>query len=295
MNTQTDPLTSRYIQMTRRLPKLTRDEEAELVRQWIDTGDRNAAERLTNAHLRDVVFMALRNRYYGVPIGELISEGNLGLLHGLDKYDPEHGTRFGTYAAYWIRAYMMTYILKSWSLVGGASGVMRTKIFFKLRRERARMYNLHGEGPDADRELAKQLGLSEERVQTLIGRLDHRDVSLDTPMHANGSPLIDSLIGDLDQEAAMARHEVNERVSRHLSDVIDLLDERERFIVQRRFLADRESALSLAEVGREFGVSRERARQLEVRAKAKLRQTLTERCGSDVVASADFEPLDAVA
>lgn len=295
MNTKTDPLTSRYIDRARQFPRLSRSQEADLVHRWLETRDRRAAEQLINAHLRDVVFMALRNRYYGVPIGELISEGNLGLLRALDKYDPSHGTRFGTYAAYWIRAFMMTYVLKSWSLVGGASGVMRTKLFFKLRRERARLHNQCGEGPEADRELARRLGLTEERVQTLLRRIDCRDVSLDGPAHADGSPLIDSLAGDVDQEAAVARRQVQDRIGRHLPAVLELLDERERFIVQRRLLADREEALSLAEVGHEFGVSRERARQLEVRAKTKLRESLTERCGSELATYADIETFDAVA
>lgn len=276
-----DSATSRYINTVQNIPRLSREEEEELISRWKQHRDRRAADRLLNAHLRDVAFIAVKHRFYGVPMSDLIAEGNLGLMRALEKFDADRGTRFSTYAAYWIRAYVVAYVLKSWSLVRNRSGVLRTKTFFKLRRERVRVENQYGEGPEADRILAERLGVTEEQLAELIGRIDGRDVSLDArPGGALSPPLLDTLAGSFDdQEESVGREQVRARVDGALDELLAQLDDRERFIVESRFLADKGEELSLAEVGRQFGVSRERARQLEVRTKNKLRQGLIERCG----------------
>src|SRR6188768_1153721 len=139
-----------YLSRVRSYPVLSREEELELVNRWLTTQDPVAKERLLAAHLRYVVAIALRYRRYGVPIEELVSEGNFGLVHALGKFETSRGTRFVTYAAYWIRAYALNHVIRSWSLVGSGSGALRSKMFFKLRRERVRIANLVGEGDHAD-------------------------------------------------------------------------------------------------------------------------------------------------
>jgi len=139
-----------YLNRVRSYPVLSREEEFELVTRWIATKDPAARERLLAAHLRYVVAIALRYRRYSVPVEELVSEGNFGLVHALGKFEPGRGTRFVTYAAYWIRAYVLNHVIRSWRLVGVGSGALRSKMFFRLRRERVKIANLVGEGPDAD-------------------------------------------------------------------------------------------------------------------------------------------------
>src|SRR5688572_11757677 len=134
----------RYITEANREPELDRDTELDLARRWKAHGDRSAAEQLCRAQLRYVVAIALKYRRYGVPLGELIAEGNYGLVHALGKYEPERGIRFITYAAYWVRAHVLGHVLKSWSLVGNAGGPLRSRLFFRLRRERIRVANLLG-------------------------------------------------------------------------------------------------------------------------------------------------------
>lgn len=268
-----DPGTTRFIDQARRFPRLDAASEQELITAWRARQDPAAASRLVSAHLRDVAFQALRYRHYGVPVDDLISEGNLGLMHALGKYDPAHGTRFGTYAAYWIRAYLVTHVLRSWSMVRNRTGVLRTKLFFKLRRERARLESLHGQGEETHRLLAERMGVSEARLARMLSRIDSRDVSLDAPAHSDSTVTLgDQLVGSEDQEAAYAFCEMKHGLSVAINDVLPRLDERERFIVKARWMADEE--MSLADIGRQLGVSRERARQLESRARKKVNDVL---------------------
>jgi RNA polymerase sigma-32 factor len=281
MTASTDQATTRYIEHAQRVPRLSREEEDALVAAWRTTQNRRAADRLIEAHLRDVCFVALQHRFYGMPIGDLIAEGNLGLMKALEKYDAGFGTRFGTYAAYWIRAYVVGHVLRSWSMVGNRSGVLRTKLFFRLRRERARLENLHGAGEQADALLAERMDVSREKLGAMIRRVDARDVSLDAPLFADaGSTLGDSLPGVEDQERTYQAAEVRERLEAALKEALPSLDARERFIVEARWLADQEDELSLADIGRKLGVSRERVRQLETRARQKLQRALSEQHGA---------------
>jgi len=269
---------SPYLTRVRSYPVLSREEEQDLVGRWLNSNDLAARERLLAAHLRYVVAIALRYRRYGVPIEELVSEGNFGLVHALGKFDTTRGTRFVTYAAYWIRAYVLNHVIRSWSLVGVGSGALRSKMFFRLRRERVRIANLVGEGGEADTLLAQAMGLPEATVQAMVRRLDARDVSLDSkPFDDSSASLADLLAsGDRSQEETLAASERDDQVRTAVHSAMLELDDRERYIAENRLMADHEEELSLAEIGRRLGVSRERARQLEVRTKRKLRRRIEE-------------------
>jgi RNA polymerase sigma-32 factor len=267
---------SRYIQRVRQVPELSREDEAELARSFRDRGDQRAGTRLCMANLRHVVSIAVGYRRYGLPLSDLIAEGNFGIVHAIRKYDPDRGNRFVTYAAYWIRAYILNHVIHSWSLVGVGSGPLRSKMFFRLRRERARIAGLVGEGEEGERMLAERFGAPAEKVVEMARRLEARDVSLDTKVFDDGArSLVDTLVADdHDQEERFCRAEEGARLKDVLVDAVRNLDPRERYIVEARMMADPEEELSLAEIGRRLGVSRERARQLEARAKKKLRERL---------------------
>jgi RNA polymerase sigma-32 factor len=273
----------RYIAEANRAPQLDREREVELARRFREQGDRRAGSELARAHLRHVVAIALKYRRYGVPLGELIAEGNYGLVHAMSKFEPERGIRFITYAAYWVRAHVLGHVLKSWSLVGNATGPLRSRIFFKLRRERIRVANLLGEGEAAEQALATRLGVTPAQLGSLLQRLDARDVSLDVKVFDDSAlRLVDTLPSDDDQERALFEHEFEHGARRTVHRALADLDPRERFIVQRRLMADPAEELTLAEIGRELGVSRERARQLEARTKSKLRARITALGGGPV-------------
>ncbi|HEY6562682.1 MAG TPA: sigma-70 family RNA polymerase sigma factor [Polyangiaceae bacterium] len=273
-----DATVSRYMSMVQALPELAREDEYRLAIAWRDRADERSRDALIRGHLRAVVAICLKYRRYGLPLSELIAEGNFGLVHALSKFEPERGNRFVTYAAYWVRAYVLNYIIRSWSMVGVGSGALRSKMFFKLRRERVRITNLVGEGEEAEEMLAKQLEVSRTALTSMLGRLEARDVSLDSKQFddSRGS-LVDTLASPgVDQEQTLASSEVQGYVRDAVQNAIEDLDRRERYIVEHRLMADAEDELSLAEIGRRLGVSRERARQLEARAKRKLKLRIAE-------------------
>lgn len=273
-----DSALSRYMTMVQQFPKLDREQEAELFRFWQMSGDTRAKENLVRAHLRYVVAIAVKYRRYGLPLSELIAEGNFGIVHALSKFEPARGFRFVTYAAYWIRAYILNYIIHSWSMVGVGSGALRSKMFFKLRRERVRITNLVGEGEQADELLAERFNVSREQIQGMVRRLEARDVSLDAKVFDDAvTTVVETLAssGD-DQEALLTSNQSSELAHEVVHSAIKALDPRERYIVEHRLMADADDELSLAEIGRRLGVSRERARQIETRAKRKLKERITE-------------------
>lgn len=275
---------SRYIARVKDIPTLSREDEHDLALRVRDHQDPVAAEKLVQANLRYVAAIAITYRRYDLRLADLVAEGNVGLVTAVRKFDPDKGTRFVTYAAYWIRAFILNYVIKSWSLVGSGSGPLRSKMFFRLRRERARMANMSSETSGAMEVLAGQLGTTTERLEAMMQRLESRDVSLDTAVYADGKVTGMDLLED---NAAPQDEVVNARQRESLLDgrvkvAMNTLDARERYIVEQRMMADDE--MSLAEIGRRLGVSRERARQLEARAKKKLRKTL-----------ADLEPVEETA
>lgn len=278
MAAELDSALSRYMTMVQQYPKLDREQETMLCTAWRDTGDRAAKEQLVRCHLRYVVAIALKYRRYGLPLSELIAEGNFGIVHALTKFDLERGNRFVTYAAYWIRAYILNYIIRSWSLVGVGSGALRSKMFFKLRRERVRIINLVGEGEHADDLLAERFNMSREQIQGMVRRLEARDVSLDAKVFDDAvTTVVETLAAPSDdQEVSFSTSQTSVNAREVIQAAIKTLDHRERYIVEYRLMADAEDELSLAEIGRRLGVSRERARQLESRAKRKLKQRIVE-------------------
>lgn len=273
---ESDSALARYIAQVKDIPELSREEEIALARRWIQDGDHAAAAKLVHANLRYVVAIAITYRRYGLSLSDLIAEGNFGIVHAIRKFDPDRGTRFVTYAAYWIRAYILNYVIRSWSLVGVGSGPLRSKLFFRLRRERARIASLVGEGDEGNEMLAERFGAPAEKVLSMARRLEARDVSLDARVFDDGATtLVDTLESDgASQEEALAESEEQQRLRERLRVAVESLDPRERYIVEVRMMADDDEELSLAEIGRRLGVSRERARQLESRAKKKLRARL---------------------
>ncbi len=265
--------TSHYISRVRAIPVLDRETEHAIAVRAA-AGDGSARQALVRANMRFVVAIALSYRRYGIRVADLIAEGNLGLMIAAGKFDPERGTRFVTYAGYWIRALILDLIVRASTMVGAGSGPLRSKLFFRLRRERARIGNLVEDAGERNALLAQRFETSEEKMEEMLRRLDARDVSLDQPIHPeSGVTMLDALEDDAaTPEQATAIHETDGRVKERLASALSRLDERERYIVQQRYMGDEE--VSLAEIGRELGVSRERARQLEARAKAKLREQL---------------------
>jgi RNA polymerase sigma-32 factor len=278
MNNQLDSAVSRYMNTIHQLPKLSREQELELCRRWYEHGDVSAKDELIRANLRYVTVIALKYRRYGLPLSDLISEGSIGIMHALSKFEPEREFRFVTYSAYWIRACILSYIIRSWSLVGGGSGALRSKMFFRLRREKVRITNLVGEGEHADQILADRFKVSRDQVVAMVGRLEMRDVSLDTPVYEGGvSTMIDTLASrEASQEEAYSESQSQTRARDIVRVALATLDQRERFIVEKRIMADAEDEMSLAELGRVMNISRERARQLEARAKRKLKGRIAE-------------------
>jgi RNA polymerase sigma-32 factor len=255
---------------------LSREHEYELACLVRDHDDPEAARQLVEANLRYVVAIALSYRRYGVRLADLVSEGNLGLMIALRKFDPSRGTRFVTYAAHWIRAYVLDHVIRAWSIVGVGAGPLRSKVFFRLRREKAKILASTSDVVEANERLAERFGTTPEKITMLAHRLEARDVSLDGKVFDDGAAtLLDTLPsnGPSQEEAYMGEersHTIHDRVR----EAVEKLDPRERFIVEFRMMADGPDELSLAEIGRRLGVSRERARQLEARAKQKIRRHL---------------------
>ncbi len=268
-----DGALSRYIERVRSIPPLSREDEHDLAVRAI-AGDRDAMDKLVEANLRFVVAVALQYRRYGLRLGDLIAEGNLGLMIAAQKFDPDRGTRFVTYAGYWIRALVLDLVVRSSSMVGAGSGPLRSKLFFRLRRERARVANLAGDAAERNAMMAERFETTPEKMEEMLRRLDARDVSLDTTVYPDsGVTMVETLEGtDVDQETALSDSERDKSIKERLESALGQLDRRERFIVEQRYMGDKE--VSLAAIGRELGVSRERARQLEARAKLKLKQRL---------------------
>ena len=278
MNINQDSAVSRYLGAIQQFPRLTRERETELFNRWHNERDEQAKDELIQANLRYVVAIALKYRRYGLPLSDLLAEGSIGIMHALSKFEPEREFRFVTYSAYWIRACILTHIIRSWSMVGGGSGALRSKMFFKLRREKVRITNLVGEGEIADQMLADRFNLPKEQVVAMMLRLEKRDVSLDVPVYENGlATLVDTLPStDASQEDLYSESQGQHRTESVVHVALESLDRRERFIVEHRLMVDAEQEKSLAELGRILGVSRERARQLEVRAKRKLKVRIGE-------------------
>lgn len=272
-----DRATGRYISMLRAIPPLSRDEELALARAYRHHNDRAAGERIVAANLRNVVPFALRYRKLGIPLGELIAQGALGLFEALRRFDPSRELRFATYANHWVRAEIRTFVLRCRSIVGGGVGPLRPKYAVRMRRERACLQGQLGDEAEVRRVLAQRFGKSEHEIAGILSRLDQGDASLDGRSGEESSRSLGEGLAavDPDPDAQLDRKHAQQACAQILAESIEELDAREHFLLERRLMADEDAELSLQAIGTHFGVSRERARQIEVRVKAKLRERLS--------------------
>jgi RNA polymerase sigma-32 factor len=271
-----DSDTSAYIRRVNALPGLTREEELALAARYLQERDLDAGRRVISANLRHVVPVALRHRRYGVPLDELIAEGNLAISRALKGFDPQRGLRFATYANYWIRADILALILRQRSLVGGGRGELRPKYFFRLRREHARLALELADPSAVNEALAVRWKLSTAELEQILDRLERPDASLDAPLTDEQRASLGDCLPAVtaSQEDALANDRTRNRLERAVALAAVELDSRERFILEHRLMADPELEYSLVRIGELFGVSRERARQLESRVKTKLKERL---------------------
>jgi RNA polymerase sigma-32 factor len=270
---------TRYLEEIRRFPMLEPQQEYMLAKSWKERGDRDAAHQLVTSHLRLVAKIAMGYRGYGLPISEVISEGNVGLMQAVKRFEPEKGFRLATYAMWWIKASIQEYILRSWSLVKMGTTANQKKLFFNLRKAKSKISALQ-EGdlrPDQVQIIAKRLGVTEQDVVDMNRRLGG-DASLNAPIRDDGESgeWQDWLADDSEsQESVMAEHEELDNRRKALSSALEVLNDRERRIFQARRLAD--EPVTLEDLAAEFGVSRERVRQIEVRAFEKVQKAVKNR------------------
>jgi RNA polymerase sigma-32 factor len=267
---------SRYLSEIRKFPMLEKNEEFMLARQWREHEDTEAAEKMVTSHLRLVAKIAMGYRGYGLPMAEVISEGNVGLMQAVKKFDPDKGFRLATYAMWWIRAAIQEYILRSWSLVKLGTTAAQKKLFFNLRRLKGEMQALE-EGdlkPEQARLIAEKLNVTEDEVYSMNGRMSGADASLNVPMGTDGDMEWQDWLADDEPGTAETfanRQEMDARMEL-LTEAMQDLSERERHILTERRLIDEPKTLE--ELSEQYGVSRERIRQIEVRAFEKLQKTM---------------------
>jgi RNA polymerase sigma-32 factor len=267
---------TRYLEEIRRFPMLEPQDEFMLAKRWREHGDRDAAHKLVTSHLRLVAKIAMGYRGYGLPISEVISEGNVGLMQAVKRFEPDKGFRLATYAMWWIKAAIQEYILRSWSLVKMGTTANQKKLFFNLRKAKSKISALE-EGdlrPDQVALIAKRLGVTEQDVVDMNRRLGG-DVSLNAPIREDGDSgeWQDWLVDDIsDQETRLAESEEADNRKQALGEALSVLNDRERRIFEARRLAD--DPITLEDLAAEFGVSRERVRQIEVRAFQKVQNAV---------------------
>jgi RNA polymerase sigma-32 factor len=268
---------SRYLDEIRRFPMLEPQEEYVLAKSWREHSDTAAAHRLVTSHLRLVAKIAMGYRGYGLPIGEVISEGNIGLMQAVKRFEPEKGFRLATYAMWWIRASIQEYILRSWSLVKMGTTANQKKLFFNLRKAKSRI-SAFEEGdlkPENAAAIATKLGVSQQEVQEMNRRLSG-DASLNAPLREEGDGEWQDWLVDesASQESILAEAEESQNRRAALGRALGVLNDRERRIFEARRLS--EDPMTLEDLSTEFGISRERVRQIEVRAFEKVQQAARE-------------------
>ena len=273
---QSDSGLSRYLQEIRKFPMLEANEEFMLAKRWREHKDPEAAHRLVTSHLRLVAKIAMGYRGYGLPINELIAEGNVGMMQAVKRFDPDRGFRLATYAMWWIRAAIQEYILHSWSLVKIGTTAAQKKLFFNLRRVKGQIKAIE-EGdlsPEQVKTISDRLAVPEEDVVTMNRRLAAPDNSLNAPVRAEGEgEWQDWLVDDSPtQETRLAENEELSARQKLLGKALDALNDRERHILIERRLKD--DPATLEDLSKEYDISRERVRQIEVRAIEKLQKSI---------------------
>lgn len=270
---------SRYLTEIRKFPMLSKDEEFMLAQRWKEHQDPQAAHKMVTSHLRLVAKIAMGYRGYGLPIGEVISEGNVGLMQAVKKFEPDKGFRLATYAMWWIRASIQEYILRSWSLVKMGTTAAQKKLFFNLRKAKSQIAafqegDLH---PDQVSAIATKLGVLDSEVISMNRRLSGPDASLNAPLRSDSESEWQDWLADEEQVSQETRVAEDEEKSLRMSlleEAMVELTDRERHILTERRLKD--DPTTLEELAAQYGVSRERVRQIEVRAFEKLQKTMRE-------------------
>ncbi len=267
---------SRYLQDIRKFPMLSVDEEYMLAKRWREHDDVDAAHQLVTSHLRLVAKIAMGYRGYGLPVAELVSEGNLGMMQAVKRFDPEKGFRLATYAMWWIRASIQEYILHSWSLVKMGTTAAQKKLFFNLRKLKGQMKAIEdGDmSPENVKAIAEKLSVSEDDVISMNRRMSSPDHSLNAPLRVEGEGEWQDWLEDerADQETIIGETQELSLRRNLLEKSMTVLNDRERRILVERRL--RENAMTLEDLSQEFGISRERVRQIEVRAFEKLQKAV---------------------
>jgi RNA polymerase sigma-32 factor len=279
---QTQKANLTFIKASMKEPLLTRDHEFELAQRWRSAGDTAALHELVRAYTRLVVSIAARFRHYGLPVGDLVQEGNVGLMQAAARFEPDRGVRFSTYAAWWIRSAMQDYVLRNWSIVRTGTTAAQKSLFFNLRRLRARIEESSG-APLTDagrRKIANELHVELAEVELMDMRLGAADQSLNAPVGDSSEDDWQDFLPDRrpNPEEVVTSTRDGEIRSRWLAEAMGELSSRERAIIRQRRL--QEEGATLEELGRELGVSKERVRQLEHRALVKLRQSIKRRTES---------------
>ena len=278
-----DPETQRanvaFIKVSMKEPLLERDHEFDLARRWRENGDERALHELVRSYTRLVVSTASKFRNYGLPIGDLVQEGNVGLMQAAARFEPEREVRFSTYAGWWIRSAIQDYILRNWSIVRTGTTAAQKSLFFNLRRLRAKISSsVNGPMTDEGRQfVADQLKVDRRDVESMEARLSGHDQSLNAPISETGEDDWQDFLADdrpSPEEVVTGMRDASTR-SRWLAEALSELSPRERTIIDQRRL--REEGATLEQLGRELGVSKERVRQLEHRAMMKLRDRLVDR------------------
>ena len=276
----------RYLSEIRKFPMLAADEEYMLAKRWKEHGDVDAVHRMVTSHLRLVAKIAMGYRGYGLPIAELISEGNVGMMQAVKRFEPEKGFRLSTYAMWWIRASIQEYILYSWSLVKMGTTAAQKKLFFNLRRLKGQIKEIDdGDlAPESVKQIATTLAVSEDDVVQMNRRMSGGDQSLNAPMRQDGeAEWQDWLVDDSDtQDIVVAEADELDHRRSMLEAAMATLTERERHIFTERRLRD--DPVTLEDLSNAFGVSRERVRQIEVRAFEKVQRAIRNMATQDVIA-----------
>ncbi|MBU6235983.1 MAG: RNA polymerase factor sigma-32 [Alphaproteobacteria bacterium] len=277
-----DPHTRRanldYIRDAMDVPLLEKAREMELARAWRDKRDERAMQEIINAYRRLVVAMASKFKHYGLPLGDLMQEGNIGLLEAVNRFDPERDIRFSTYASWWIRSCMQDYVLRNWSIVRTGTTSAQKSLFFNLRRLKAKLAQGAEASaplsPEHTKKIATDLGVSEQDVADMDMRMASGDQSLNMTIGADGETELQSLVASdaPNPEDVVLGMRTSETRSKWLNEALSALSDRERQIIRERHLSD--EPVTLDELGRELGVSKERVRQLETRAMERLRASM---------------------
>jgi len=267
---------SHYLTQIKRFPMLSSEEEYMLAKSWRDRGNLKAAQKLVTSHLRLVAKIAMGYRGYGLPVSELVSEGNIGLMQAVKKFDPERGFRLATYAMWWIKASIQEYVLRSWSLVKMGTTAAQKKLFFNLKKIKNQLAatNLGDLKPEHVNEISKRLNVKKEEVISMNRRLHGKEKSLNDPLNReDGSEWIDWITdNNLDQELKLSQdQEFNER-KKLMNDSMSILSPREKEILIARRLSDDPDTLEV--LGKKYKISRERIRQIETKAFEKLQKTM---------------------